>query len=144
MKIDLRDFRFGGACHEDRSASSEGLWPMQAIQQSSNSVSARPLGVLIREEIDLLRGEESTTEQRSEIRRLEAIAVRVRQIDALGERILAAVIAGPTPEPEPVAASQAPQLRGAISETETRLATPVAAKPRQRATRKTEKQLTKA
>ena len=88
---------------------------MQTIQLVSNSVSARPLGMLIREEIELLRGAEATTEQQSEIRRLEAIAARVRKIDALGERILAAVIA--VTAPEPVAATQAPQLRGAIGET---------------------------
>ena len=47
---------------------------MQTIQLGSNSVSARPLGLVIRDEIEVLRGEETTTEQRSEIRRLEAIA----------------------------------------------------------------------
>jgi len=112
---------------------------MQTIQLVSNSVSARPLGVIIREEIELLRGGEATTEQRSEIRRLEAMADRVREIDALGERILAAVIASPTPDI--AAAVQTAQLRGPISATENRLAAAAPAKRRPRAARKPEKQV---
>lgn len=111
---------------------------MQTVQQISNSVSAKPLCVLIREEIEELRAAEETVEQISEIRRLEELELRVRELDALGERILAAVIAEPAPVDE--APAPEPQLRGAIGATERRLATPAAAKPRQRATRKPAKQ----
>jgi hypothetical protein len=77
---------------------------MQAIPQASTIVSPRSLEAAIRSDIEQLRSETATEEQQDEIVRLEAIAGRARDLDALGERILVAVMP----------ASGAPDLRGTV------------------------------
>jgi len=112
---------------------------MQIIPQVSTNVSARPLEAVLREEIEQLRAEAATEEQQAEIGRLEAMAVRVRDIDALGERILAAVI--PIPTPAIAATPDVPQMRGAIDASTARLARQKTAPARQRSPRKATKKV---
>jgi hypothetical protein len=106
---------------------------MQTIPQASTIVLARPLEAAIRNEIEKLRAETASEAQMSEISRLEAIAGRVRDIDALGERILSAVM--------PVA--KTPQLRRTIN-AKARPVVPLPAKTRPSVERISAKQAVEA
>lgn len=106
---------------------------MQAIPQASTIVTPSPLETAIRGEIEQLRGEAASEARKSEISRLEAIAGRVRDIDALGERILSAVM--------PVA--KTPQLRG-TTKAKVQLVTPQPTKTRSSVERLSAKQAVEA